>query len=471
MISIKNIHMKNLSLLFLIFLFVMCNPQPENGGASDGTSDPETENPSDPPEYDPFMPKPPKIEVPQVLPKITLPVENSIIVWLGQNKEVSQHLIWYEEEKGWVPWSEWSPGMKGLLQDAYQFALNGSSIPSIEPVQNHVVRKDNEAPVSIFSFEDARNLFFSQVAWSILIDVQQKVQWSLSDLDDYEIELIFDGRTYFEEELGCTYPNGSWDPSHKYCSFKGLKLRFGALQPAPGHWTYGLLLANNLVGSTRKETIRRVCIWVTENFSHYVGPNNTANMEAIYDSRGQPPLVNIVGTESLPTVQKLKPMYACWGATNFLKILLAQVNIPVEYNWVPGHAIPRFPSEGIALSHGDDLYNRNIRSSLPSAFTYDEIFINDSVFQSWFGEHLTPIEKSRNAGRNIREIAVKHLTISIISRYCNDLEAGNSIPESEVYDYLKYTYTLEELGEMMLWQKLEAKLETLEYGCDELSKY
>ena len=71
----------------------------------------------------------------------------------------------------------------------------------------------------------------------------------------------------------------------------------------------------------------------------------------------------------------------------------------------------------------------------------------------------------------MEELSVKYLTYVIINRWCQDIKEGNSIPDGKVYAEIKDYYTLQELNEMQLWQKLAAKVETLKYGCDELYMY
>lgn len=444
----------------IILCCMMCTP---------GSEKEESEPPKDP-----FEPDPPSVITPIEIPKITLPVATNINAWLLSNADVAETLIWYEEGSGWIPWEQWSSGLKGLLQDAYQFALNGNSIAPITPLENHVVRELTEAPATILSFEDSRNLFFSQIAWSILLDAQNLVPWKLSDLNSADLSLIFDGRQYFDEKEGCTFPNGTLDSNHKWCTFMGLKIKSNSIIPAPGHWTYGLLLANNLIGSTRKSTISRVCEWISDNYAHMTGPNKEQNMLDLYGSKGLPSLINMIEAEPFIPGKDKKPMYACWGATQFLKILLAQVNIPVEhFVATPGHRLPYFTSEGLALSHGDDLYNGHFRNSstFPVFIPFDEVFITEEKFIAWFGPQTTKDERGKNIGRRMDELSIQYLTFPIITSWCKDLEEGNSVVDSYVYAKLKDHYTLQQLNEIQLWQKLTGKVETMEHSCHELYKY
>jgi len=456
---------------WIIFILILTNCSSDFGFDDDKRRDQNGYSSRETPENDPFRPVLPQVNLPVEIPKIDLPIETNINVWLGKNITVAEHLVWYEEPGGWVSWPNWSSGLKNLLQDAYIFALMGTSVPMQMPPENHVKTKDGEAPISILSFEDARNIFFSQVAWNILIDVQKLVPWQISDLSEKELSIIFDGRTDFEEKLGCTYPNGSFDSKHVYCTFKGIKINNGGLTPAQGHWTYGLLLANNLIGKSRERTIELVCRWISQNFGHMTGPNKTYNVEKLYNYRGLPPIVNMVEGEPFLPDKGLRAMYACWGATQFLKLLLGQVNIPVQTIDLTYHRLPYFSSEGLALDHGDALYSSAFLPYIPNTMEYREIFINESVFQAWFGDNVSDNEKLNNVGRRGREINLKYLNYSIISLQCQDLKDGKSIPESEVYKYFKNEYTLQELGEMKLWQQLDEKLKTMKYDCDELYKY
>lgn len=450
-------------ILLLLLLSISCTP------SSNEEEDEDT--PSDLPE-DPFQPQPSAIIAPVKLPKIDLPVATDINAWLGTNPKIAQEVIWYEEEIGWIPWQQWSPGLKQLLQDAYLFALNGTSIASTEPLTNHADRSPEEAPVTTLSFSDSRDLFFSQITWSFLVDIQGLVPWKLMDLSAEDLSLLFDGREYFDEKAGCYYYNGTYDSDPTNCYFMGMKIKSATITPAPGHWTYGLLLANNLIGTTRKSTISRVCQFVSRFYTHMDGPNQTWNMIKLYDYEGIPPLINVIKAAPFIPNKNYKPMYACWGATHFVKLLLAQANIPTEhFVATPGHRLPHFTSEGLALSHGDELYRSTILPTFPSQITFNEIFITEEVFLEWFGSQTTKEERGKNISRRSKELDVKYLTYAIVNRWCQDIKEGNSIPDGQVYAEIKDYYTLQELNEMQLWQKLAAKVETLKYGCNELYLY
>ena len=454
-------YLKILKSLVVIFLIAMCTPK------SDEKED------SDLPQ-DPFQPEIPAIISPVEIPKITLPVSTDVNAWLITHPEIAETVVWFEEDKGWVPWSQWSSGLKQLLQDAYQFALNGSSIATTEPLINHAVRTSDEAPVTALTFSDARDLFFSQITWSMLIDIQGLVPWKLEDNTQESLALLFDGREYFDEQAGCLYKNGTYDADPTVCYFKGMRIKTATITPAPGHWTYGLLLANNLIGSTQQETVTNVCKWTTEHFGHIDKPNKTGPLAERYGYEGIPPLINVINAEPFVPGKDIKPMYACWGATHFLKLLLAQVNIPVEYFVItPGHRLPRFVSVGLALSHGDDLYNGHFKNTttFPSNVPYNELFITESKFLEWFGPQTTQEERGKNVGRRMSEIAVQYLSFPLITDWCNDIEEGNSIEESLVYESLKDHFTLVELTQMQLWQKMTGKIASLEHDCQNLWKY
>jgi hypothetical protein len=168
----------------------------------------------------------------------------------------------------------------------------------------------------------------------------------------------------------------------------------------------------------------------------------------------------------------------CSGTAGLLRAVLRVINIPVEIRRPAIHAQPWFPTENIGLCHADDLYVRRLRY-LPSQvnttgqigfvawsapFPVTELFITPDQYDQWFAASLSDDQKTANVSRQSLAVDLKWLPYWVLKRYCDDLANGTT----EVADYFKLCFTVDQLSAQGLWERLAAKLPSVG-GCAALA--
>jgi len=74
------------------------------------------------------------------------------------------------------------------------------------------------------------------------------------------------------------------------------------------------------------------------------------------------------------------------------------------------------------------------------------------------------VAAAHDARRTV-ELAIPYLPMYLLYRYCDDKAAGRSHAEGHVYNWIfKPNYTLSELTDAHLWERMDEKLATLG-GC------
>lgn len=233
----------------------------------------------------------------------------------------------------------------------------------------------------------------------------------------------------------------------------------GHLVPAPPSFSYAFLGNNGLLGHTRIDTIGRLVGWCRDNLVHFSGGTTAANMEDQWQYRGFPPLSRVInGTVrlSMPASGMKHRTAGCWGTVGLFRALLRAVNIPVKLVSNAGHAQPWFMSEGRYLSHGDDPYNALTSSEPPYPAT--ELFIDQSIFDVWYGPGVSAEKRKDNIGRRPRELALVHLPNYLLHAYCDDLHDGKSHGAGKVYEIFSSDYSVVELEALNLWTRMDAKI-------------
>jgi len=380
--------------------------------------------------------------------------------WMSQHPSIKGGFRWIvpkPDGSTTLFWDDWEGWRKQALQKAFEDAWNwyeggmtnfqGTPIP--EPPPNKAVLSDDDPPTTIFDEGTAWSLYLAHLAQSLLVEIKRLVPWSLCDYP-YEpsLRVLFLGHSFY------------WVPEGVY---PDLQLYMG-VTPAHPTFTFSFMVQNDLIGQTRFETIARLLRWA-RRMHHNIGcgvVSHTKYNEYVWQYRGAPPVSKIIqGTImdpvcSAPTTPKdlsgLQHWTAgCSGTTYFLQEVLRSVNIPVDYLGDPcyGHAQPYFPSEGLYLSHGDDLYYDNYTDSVPPA---EELLIDQATYLNWF----TSVDCDtclNNVGRRGKELVLKYLPDPFVKNvYCNyDVILNKTHENSQVYGFFKNLYTLQELEAADLW--------------------
>ena len=391
--------------------------------------------------------------------------EPDLDAWLTQHSFISETIRW-EDSNGNKTYSNWSATQKADLLNMFQKVWNNEPLGLTHPPPNIANPADDEYAQTVLSKDHAWPLFLAYVAHSLAVETGKLVPWSLTEYSQEELLELFNGSRMFsfDNNLG------------------GYKLRHKAT-PAPPDFTFEFLNTNNIVAEDGLQTIGNLLDWCRSNLIHFIGGFNAKNMEGHWQYRGYPPISRVIsgttivfyhykkGDTSPPLVDSGHYTAGCWGTTAFLRAVLRVVNIPVKGERAAGHSLPYFMSEGKYLSHGDDPYGSTTRNMHhPHPFPVEELFIDQTTYEAWFGPGVSSEEESANVGRRIRELAIEYLPRALLEGRCQDIRSGRSHENSWVYTVpaLFRHYSVEELEAMNLWGRIDAKIDSLG-GCATLA--
>jgi hypothetical protein len=124
-----------------------------------------------------------------------------------------------------------------------------------------------------------------------------------------------------------------------------------------------------------------------------------------------------------------------------------------------------FPTLGRFLTHGDDPYNLLVSTCLP-LYPMEDLLIGRSRFDDLFGSALTASVQSDNIGVRPTELAVDHLPMYLLKKYCQDLANNRDHTSGEVAKALR-PLSVQDLEQAGLWERMDAKLAALG-GCGNL---
>lgn len=369
--------------------------------------------------------------------------------WLSSHTQVCNALIW-EVPGGKFPYASWPVEKKKDLADAFEAAWFAAPDETPDPLPNHVVLGNNTSVVQVLSETTAWMLYLAYVAHSLAIEISSGVAWSVTGYSSDNLALLFDSRKLFV-----------WDNTHSGYRFD---FSLGVALPAPPRYTHDFLIREDLIAHNRFHTIGRVLDWCRHNLVHFSGGWETGNMEKQWQYRGFPPVSRILeGTlnSEHPEWGTAHRTGGCHGTLGFLRAILRCVNIPVNPNYVCGHALPHFPTENCYMSHGDDPYNRFSKGT-PAPFPGTNLMISGVTYNEWFGAEVPSKKKEDNVGRNVRELTLVHLPPHLLELHCKDLADRKSHSNSSVAKVFECEYSVAQLEAMDLWNRIQAKIDS--YG-------
>ena len=242
--------------------------------------------------------------------------------------------------------------------------------------------------------------------------------------------------------------------------------------PAPPDFTFAFLSANLMIAQDRLHTIGNLLEW-SRDLIHFLGDFTAKNVEGHWQYRGRTPVSRVIsGTtpifypykkgDTSPPKELTFGHYTagCWGTTAFLRAVLRVVNIPVKQVTAQRHSLPHFMTEGKYLSHSDDPYSQNTRSS--PGFPVEEWFIDQATYDAWFGPGVSLPQGKSNVSRRITDLAIKYLPRILLVQRCRDIREGRSNSNSLVKSWAGFpNYSVEELEAMNLWDRIDAKIDRL----------
>ena len=382
--------------------------------------------------------------------------EPDLAAWLAEHPLVSEAIRWKDSNGPTRAYPNWSETQKADLHETYRAVWSGQSLELTDPPPNMRHFADDQSVVTVLSKDHAWQLFLAHVAYSLAVETGRWVPWSLTEHSREELLELFDGSRTFRRTSG------------------GYELIHRAV-PAPPDATFEFLSANLMIAQDRLHTIGNLLEW-SRNLIHFLGDWRAKNVEGHWQYRGEAPVSRVIsGTtpifypykkgDTSPPKELTFGHYTagCWGTTAFLRAVLRVVNIPVKAVTSDGHSMPYFMSEGKYLSHGDDPYGQNVRSS--PGFPIEELFIDQATYDAWFGPGVSLPPGKSNVSRRVSDLTIKYLPRILLAQRCRDLREGRSGSKSLVWSWAGFpNYSVEELEAMNLWDRIDAKIDELG-GC------
>jgi hypothetical protein len=381
--------------------------------------------------------------------------------WLNEQPKITDAINW-ESPTGVVNYENWTAEQKSELNGMYLKVVNKNLTMENYPPENlYQLSQDPEHTrvETRISRADAWNLYLMNLANSIAVERKNIVSWSLlsSEYSQEELELLLDGRSFY-------YYNGKQNETHIYEP----KANLFSSRVLPSHpkVVMKFFKEEQILASTKLETIYRLIDWSAVNLSHYAGSFRMANFEDHWHYQGAVPVDRILnGTDRKDdgSDEIYHFTAGCHGTNNFYTSILRNLNIPVEYDRNAGHATPYFTMQDLYLSHGDDPYN-SFNARKP-AIHPKKLLIDEQTYNNWFSsQDNTRDQIAKHIGRRTFELGVENLSYYLLDQYCHDKSEDLSKENGEVLATLSRHYTLEELKHMNLWEKMSDKLSEIG-GC------
>jgi len=372
--------------------------------------------------------------------------------WLAAHPRVAAAIRWRSPgENVGRPHAEWPARDRQLLARHYAAALAQAWLPLPDPPDNLATGEEEwDAAPSMLSSEDARNLFMAWVGHALAVEAERRVPWSLDDLPDDQLADLLGSDAFFT-------------PRQDGRGYMIDNLLHGNATPAPPRVAWTFLAGNRLVRETPAATVTAVCEWGRRlcHYCVYPGISNLDNNYRHWGYRGKPPVSAMMAGTALrevgghPAETEVRHYVAgCHGTAGFLRGVLRAVNIPAREVSFGGHATVVFPSCGLALSHGDDLYTQTVTEA-----PIGEILISADTWEHWFGRNRSEEELRRdNIGRRPVELALVYGSPYLTRCHREDVAEGRARENSRVYEVFRSFFTVAEVDQAGVWWRLDQSL-------------
>lgn len=402
--------------------------------------------------------------------------------WLNAHPNIRDAIVWYYPKPNSSfmekrPYTSWISTDKKSLQQMFEAAWKGWLVKLDDPPVN--LSPANQYPATVLKPIDAVEYFLNAVGHSLAVEIGNRVPWSIQNYSAENLAPLLDGTWTFSYDVSLkgmrihAGNNGYFTPSPPQLIWNFLK-SIGVFAPTSTEprdrrrepAATGVSGGIKLPPSPARLAVTRLFDWCRVNLTHadQSGDPSTAQMNAIWQYPGFPPLSRVIGgtTNSLITTASNPPRHwtgGCIGTTGFLSGVLRTINIPVRHVQSCKHSLPVFPTLNAALSHGDDLYDGFVRPgganpALP--FPSNELLISAQQFDAWFGPSAA--DPCANVARRTAELGRQYLPYAVMIAFCKDKKSGETKANSQVYAMFKKYFTVAELEATDLWGRLEKKL-------------
>lgn len=377
---------------------------------------------------------------------------NELEAWLEAHPAVPLHLRWVDA-RGSFLYSAWPRELKDRLWQIFDQTRRGTPPSLPDPPRNAWVYRPGENTEEIHTLlspEDATDLYLATVAHSLAVEMDRRVPWSLDELNDEELDVLFSSTSLFW-----------WNAERQ--GYKIVWNAHGWAVPAPPQVAWQFLQEQRLLGRTRLETIVALLGWC-KGLVHFGGAISPQNFTHFWGYPGDMPVSRALSGTSYTGEEfrnfpgfagKLPFTAGCHGTVGLLVSVLRAANIPVKCRVTGddtvGHATAIFLSEDKGLTHGDDPYSQLAERAAP-----EELLVDLATYNAWLGPMAS--NALPNIGRQTQVLALRRLSRSL--RVLHERDKANGVPrqESEVYSAFKTAFSFDELQAARLWERLDEEI-------------
>lgn len=328
--------------------------------------------------------------------------------FLSDHPEIAGAIKWHRLELE-HPYPSWDRRRK---DDLFRYLIiyeNGEDYPySAPPVP--VPGSSSVARTKILE-EDAWNIFIANVAFSLYIEVNRLVPWSITTYSAIDLEQLFDSNSmFFQDRLGSIWIRGITDWNPLIC--------------------YRFLLSKGMIRSTPWDTLTAFSNWGRMYLVHWQG--EYTEMKEYYHYDGIAPIEQVLTPRWEEGNKWHSFIYGCLGTARLYVAILRSVNIPADERgsipepstrdgeYVGHHVGCIFTSLNKAVIHGDDLYGHRLGLyTVP----FSEILISADEFSNYHEDppRLSVEEAYNNANRWVALLIYNNPDDHIIINRCFNL--------------------------------------------------
>lgn len=370
--------------------------------------------------------------------------------WLASHPRVAAAITWRSiGENSGRPYSQWTEEEKKALRRHHDAAAAQAWLPLVDPPPNQASSETGGDPtLTLLTPQAARDLFLASVGHSLALETTRRVPWSVADFTHEQLTELFSSSSFY-------HPDAARGGYRIWCG------QHGNVVPAPPGIAWTFLKDQGLLRNNRRATLLAVCEW-SRQLTHYSSPVG-ADAEDFFlhwQYRGKTPVSRMIagtkfsGWNGMPADTTPRHYTAgCHGTAGFLKSVLRAVNLPVLEVHVEGHATIQFPTERLALPHGDDLYSQ-LTVNAPTA----SILIDLDQWNQWFGDSLPWQQRESNINRQSVELALRYPSPFLTEQGRLDRAENRSREASRVYQVFEKLFTVEVVDQAGVWARLDQEL-------------
>jgi hypothetical protein len=347
--------------------------------------------------------------------------------WIQPHISLRRSFLWVNPDGETQYYDYWSADRKEMLQSYFEAIWRGEALPLPDPPPN-IYSGFGDAPAAALSENDAWQLYISHVAHSFAVEIAQVVPWSLSEFGSDPTDGMYN--IFFNYAFIVGPWNAAGFEANGYVTYDDVL-------PAPPQMVYRFLVANDLIGATRKQTIGRVIGWCRDNLHCYTHKPGESDNEAHWQYPVQTVSRTLTGTECTTFPEKgiRRWTKGSHGTTQFLIALLRVINIPVEKAHAANRSTPHFLLDDLYLSDGEDPYCLNAKTTPP--FPADKLLIDKAIYNAWLDPDLDQTIRELNVGRRAVELGIQYLPDDWLYAHWRDIEEGNPI-DTNCHVYQKF---------------------------------